>query len=261
MMGKLGIIDWGIGGISVYKLIKEMRPEISVVYFSDTGATPYGKMSRAELVARLNAVIGFLRSKGVTHLVVGCNAASTAIPYLDPQGLKIEGVINAAVEMTARLKPERLGLIGGRRTVVSGVYRKAFAERGIGVEQRIAQPLSGLIESGDVSSEKLRAEYRRILLPLRNCSHILLACTHYPAIAEMIRSFVSPQTVIVDPAAELARRTVQWRLSEQGTDEFLTSGNPKAMRSSAAKAFGCKLINAKVVKLGRGVRSNDGTRR
>ena len=60
MIRKLGIIDWGIGGIGVYKLIKERRPEVSVVYFSDTGVMPYGKMSRAELAARLDAVIGFL---------------------------------------------------------------------------------------------------------------------------------------------------------------------------------------------------------
>ncbi|HTH38963.1 MAG TPA: aspartate/glutamate racemase family protein, partial [Pyrinomonadaceae bacterium] len=183
MIRKLGIIDWGIGGIGVYKLIKERRPEVSVVYFSDTGVMPYGKMSRAELAARLDAVIGFLKAKDVTHLVIGCNAASTAIPFLDVQGLKVEGVIDAAVGMTAKLTPKRLGLIGGRRTVLSGVYRSAFAERGIQVEQRIAQPLSGMIESGDVSSDKLRAECKRILAPLRNCSHILLACTHYPAIA------------------------------------------------------------------------------
>lgn len=261
MSRRLGIIDWGIGGVSVYKLIKKRRPEVSVVYFSDTGATPYGKMSRAELVARLNAVINFLKSQGVTHLVIGCNAASTVISHLDPQGLKIEGVIDAAVEMTARLKPERLGLIGGRRTVVSGVYRKAFAERGIAVEQRIAQPLSGLIESGDVSSNKLKAECKRILSPIKKCTHILLACTHYPAIADVIRSFVSPQTVLVDPAAELARRIGRWRLSDHGADEFFTSGSPAAMRSSAAKAFGCKLMNVKVERLGPAVWSNDCTAR
>ncbi len=93
----------------------------------------------------------------------GCNAASTAIPFLDFQGLKVEGVIESAVAMTVRLKPNRVGLIGGRRTVLSGVHRKAFAAHGIKVEQRIAQPLSGLIESGDISSNKLRAECKRIL--------------------------------------------------------------------------------------------------
>ncbi len=248
MNGKLGILDWGIGGISVYKLIKHHRPEVSTVYFSDTGVTPYGKMSRADLVARLNAVIGFLKTKGVTHFVLGCNAASTSIPFLDAQGLTIEGVIDAAVEMTARQKPARLGVIGGRRTVVSGVYRKAFAERGITIEQRIAQPLSGLIESGDVSSDKLGAECKRILSPLRNCSHILLACTHYPAIVGILSGFVSEGTAFIDPAAELARRTGRWRLAS-GEDVFFTSGDAGQMKASARSAFGVEIGKALIVRI------------
>ena len=198
-------------------------------------------MSRPELVARLNSVIRFLKSKGVTHLVIGCNAASTAIPFLDDQGVKIEGVIESAIEMTARLKPKRLGLIGGRRTVLSGVYRKAFAKRGIKVEQRIAQPLSGLIESGDVSSDKLRDECKHILSPIRNCSHILLACTHYPAIANVMKNFVSPDTVFVDPAAELVKRTANWEFSLGGTDLFYTSGDTIQMKMAAWNGFGCKM--------------------
>lgn len=237
MTGRLAILDWGIGGISVYKLIKKMRRGVSVVYFSDTGATPYGKMSRRELAARLDLVIAFLRTKGATHLIIGCNAASTAIPFIDRQGLEIEGVIDAAVELTAELEPKRLGLIGGRRTVVSGVYRKAFAEHGIKVEQRIAQPLSGLIESGDVSSDQLRAECKRILLPIRQCSHIVLACTHYPAIADLIKQVVSPTTILVDPAQELVKRTAHWNLAGDGKDVFYTSGDAIQMRRAAKNAF------------------------
>lgn len=82
----LGIIDWGIGGVSIYKLIKERLADVPVVYFSDTGVTPYGKMSRRDLVARLNSVILFLKGRGVTHLVIGCNAASTAIPFVNTNG-------------------------------------------------------------------------------------------------------------------------------------------------------------------------------
>ena len=247
----LGIIDWGIGGIGVYKLIKERRPEVSVVYFSDTGVTPYGKMSRAELVARLNEVIGFLKTKGVTHLVIGCNAASTAIPYLDDQGVKIEGVIESAVSMTAKLKPKRLGLIGGRRTVLSGVYRKAFAAKGIEVEQRIAQPLSGLIESGDTSSEKLRAECKRILTPLRNCSHILLACTHYPAIVNLMENFVSVETTFIDPAISLAAKTINWKLlTANGADRFYTTGNTGLMKKAASSSFGVSISSVELVTSG-----------
>ena len=249
MNGILAIIDWGIGGIGVYKLIKQRRPTIPIIYFSDTGAPPYGKMSRAELVARLNAVIKFLKSKGVTHLVIACNAASTAIPFLNVEGIKIEGVIESAVAMTVKLKPKRLGLIGGRRTVLSGVYRKALAAHGIKVEQRIAQPLSAFIESGDISSDTLREECRRIISPLRNCSHILFACTHYPAIADVMKDFVSPQTAFLDPAAELVKRIADWKLPVRGDDRFLTTGDARQMKNAALRAFGYRIEGARIINV------------
>ena len=247
-MDRLGIIDWGIGGISIYKLIKEQL-DAPVVYFSDTGAMPYGKMTRTELVARLETVIEYLKSRGVTHLVIGCNAASTAIPYLKDQGLKVEGMIDNAVAAAVAYKTTRLGVIGGRRTVVSGVYRKGFAAHGITVEQRIAQPLSGLIESGDVSSERLRDEARRILAPIRNCSHILLACTHYPAITSVLEQFVSTATTFIDPAGEIVRKIAAWHIVKSGEDEFLTSGDPDQMKLAAEKAFGVKIKKISRIRL------------
>ena len=239
----LGIIDWGIGGVSIYKLIKKRRPKTSVIYFSDTGVKPYGKMSRRELAYRLDKVIGYLKSRGMTHLVIGCNAASTAILYLDDHNIPIEGMIETAVESTLRLHPKKLGLIGGRRTILSGVYRNTFAKINIKVKQRVAQPLSALIESGDLSSKKLREESRRILTPLKNCSHVLLACTHYPAVSSVLAEYVSPQTVLVDPARDLASKVLKWKLKD-GEDIFLTSGETTAMKKAAKAAFGITIKTA-----------------
>jgi glutamate racemase len=237
-MDRLGIIDWGIGGISLVKLLKERRSGVPVIYFSDTGVMPYGKMTQGQLVSRLNAVIAFLRQRGMTHLLIGCNAASTAVPFLDQDGIEIEGVIKSAVAATLRLRPERLGLIGGRRTVLSGVYRRAFARHGIAVSQRIAQPLSGLIEAGDVGSDRLRAQCKRILTPLKRCSHILLACTHYPAITSTMKDLVSPETLFIDPAPALLDAIDSWPLTPGGEDIFLTSGDAEAMKIAARTAFG-----------------------
>lgn len=240
-MKRIGIIDWGIGGVSIYKLVKEKIGDVPVTYFSDTGVTPYGKMSRRQLFTRLNVVIEFLKSCGVTHIIIGCNAASTALPDLKDNGIHIEGVIEPAVAMTAKLKPSKLGLIGGRRTVVSGVYRRELLSRGIDVRQRIAQPLSGLIESGDTTSVKLQAQAKQILTPLKNSSHILLACTHYPAIVGILRQYVSPTTKFIDPASEVVRIIKRWNLTRGGGDEFLTSGDATAMKRAAKNAFGVKI--------------------
>lgn len=245
----LGIIDWGIGGVSIYKLIKERLGDISVVYLSDTGAAPYGKMKRNELANRLDSVIEFLKNKGVTRLIIGCNAASTAIPDLADHGIPIEGVIDAAVAVAVKAKPTRLGLIGGRRTVLSGVYRDSFAMRGINLEQRIAQPLSGLIESGDISSDKLRAEAKQILSPLRNCSHILLACTHYPAIENVLGDLVSPTTKFIDPAKAVVDEASRWKFAGKGGDRFFTTGDPVQMKRSAKMAFGVTIRDVSSVKV------------
>lgn len=245
----LGIIDWGIGGVSIYKLIKERTPDATVLYFSDTGATPYGKMGRRELASRLDAVIEFLIAKGMTRLVIGCNAASTAIPDLADHGIKIDGVIEPAVEAVAKLRPKGLGVIGGRRTVLSGVYRKAFADRGIDIKQRIAQPLSGLIESGDTSSDTLRAEAKQILAPLKNCSHILLACTHYPAIESVFKDLVSKGTKFIDPALAVVQKLGRLSATEGSIDRFVTTGDARQMKRSAKLAFGVEIESVEKVKI------------
>ncbi|MEO6393139.1 MAG: aspartate/glutamate racemase family protein [Pyrinomonadaceae bacterium] len=234
---RLGIVDWGIGGIGIYRRLCEQLGDIPVTYFSDTGVTPYGKMSRPELIHRLEQVIKHLHTLGVTHLVVGCNAASTVLPFLHFAGIKTKGVIDCTVAGTAKLKPKRLALIGGRRTVVSGVYRRAFQAHGIAIEQRIAQPLSALIESGDVSSPQLRDECRKILRPIRHASHLLLACTHYPAIAKVLKNYVSPETVLIDPAATLVSEIAKWKLPTGGNSKFLTSGDPAVMKNAAFAAW------------------------
>ena len=249
MTSKLAIIDWGIGGLGIYKLVKDGLGDVPVIYFSDTGATPYGKMGRRELVSRLDKVVAFLKSEGVTHLVIGCNAASTALPYLHSDGVTIAGVIESAIEAALAQKPDRLGLIGGRRTVLSRVYKNAFAGHRVAVKQRIAQPLSGLIENGDTGSEKLRDNCRRILTPLKNCSHILLACTHYAAITPVMADHVSTRTEFIDPAAELLKTIEEWRLDAAGgPDRFFTSGSADSMRRGSAAAFGVTIGEIRQVR-------------
>lgn len=247
-MSKLGIIDWGIGGVGVYREIKKRSPQASIVYFSDTGVTPYGRLSRRQLAARLETVIGYLRDSGCGAVAIGCNAASTAIGDLRTN-VPVFGVIEPAVEMVSKLRPEKLGMIGGRRTVMSGVHTRRFAENGIAVKQRIAQPLSALIEAGKIDSPELRAEAARIMRPLKNCTHILHACTHYPAAESVLAEFVSPTTKFIDPAAALARAIPAKYLKGDGSDVFLTTGDAAAMRRSARLAFGVDIGRAKKVTL------------
>ena len=247
---RLAIIDWGIGGISILKLIKEQIGSVPVIYFSDTGSTPYGKMAKAELADRLTEVLAFLKTQGATHVVIGCNAASTVLPDIDHLGLAIAGMIDSGVAATLRHRPARLGLLGGRRTVMSRSYPAAFKRHGVHVRQRVAQPLSGLIENGDTTSAQLAAECRRILAPLKSCSHILLACTHYPAILPILRQFTGGQTIFIDPAIEIVSLVSGWKLnSGRGSDMYMTTGSPAKMRTAAKAAFDWDVTNARQVNV------------
>jgi glutamate racemase len=216
-------------------------------------------MDQRALVERLRRVVAYLAERGVTHLVIGCNAASTALDELLLQPLPIPyvvGVIEPAVRLLARLRPERAALIGGRRTVLSGVHRRALARLGIPIRGRVAQPLSAFIESGDTASPALKAECRRILAPLRGASHLLLACTHYPAIAPLLASCLPEEVQLVDPAEALVEEILGLpRLpsadahSIETGDTFLTTGDPEAMRRAAWNAFGVEIGQADRIDL------------
>lgn len=249
-MGRIGIIDWGIGGIGIYGRLKQKYPSVAVTYLSDTGFTPYGKTTRRELIARLNQVLRFLEARDVSTVIIACNAASTVVDDLQKGSLEVSGVIKPAIELTTKLRPHRLGLIGGRRTVVSGVYRRGFAARGIKLSQRIAQPLSGLIESGDTNSPRLNSESKRILAPLADHSHILLACTHYPAIADVLSQFVSKETRFIDPADAVVNSLLLDDAEPVGADVFFSTGDVTEMRRAAEAAWDTKIGVPKQIRLG-----------
>ncbi len=251
---KLGILDWGIGGVGFYALARARLPELPVVYWSDAGTIPYGKQAPAELARRVVAIARWLkREAGVTHLAIACNAASSVLPTIDVKDEtlpQITGVIEhgvrAALQRTA--PGQIIGIVGGRRTILSGAYRRALCGRI--VRQRVAQPISARVEAGDLNSEGLRCELDGIMAPLRNVDLLVLACTHYPALRGAFEER-APGAGIADPAAELLAWAVDaWQLDSatSGTepDRVLTTGDVQATARSARLAFGMEIHPASI---------------
>jgi glutamate racemase len=250
----IGILDWGIGGLGFFKALRASQPRVPVVYWSDTGAVPYGKLPADQLGARVRWVAGQLASRGVDRLVIACNAASTVLPRLGVAGVAgtlstdagpvlVTGVIAHATRLVRHSRARTIGVIGGARTIRSGVYRRALAGGGRVIQQRIAQPLSARIEAGDLTSDALERDLRAILAPLRDVDALLLACTHYPAISARITAHV-PRARLLDPVDELrAWVRAHWPADghRRAPVTFLTTGDPAAMARAAAAAFGVKL--------------------
>ena len=246
---KLGILDWGIGGVGFYALARARLPGLPVVYWSDSGTIPYGRQAPAELARRVAAVARWLKGEaGVTHLAIACNAASSVLPGLDPTDEtlpEMAGVIEhgARAALQRSVSGQTIGVVGGRRTIRSGAWRRALPGRA--VRQRIAQPISARVEAGDLGSAGLRSELDAIMAPLRAVDLLVLACTHYPALRDAFAAR-APGAAIVDPAAELLAWAVDaWGLESAAAggepDRVLTTGDVVATARSARLAFGMAL--------------------
>ncbi len=241
------IMDWGIGGLSVYHEIKRLGSRRRIVYFSDSGVIPYGKMKPAELERRLTQVCDHFVQQGIREMVVACNAGSTVAPRLrshyEPRGVRIIDVISSGINLVESTSFRRVGIIGGRRTILSRIYQKALTTPQRKIVARIAQPLSALIERGELDTPMMQAVLAGILAPLQYCDAVLLACTHYPAVADLIQIFL-PGSKILDPAAltaqELRGRT-NCNHKGRSPDLFLTTGDPVQSQRSSYLAFGAKI--------------------
>lgn len=242
--GYLGILDWGIGGLGLYNSIKATSPNQPILYFSDSGSTPYGKMRESEMRSRLVEVVDFMHQCGATHVAIACNAASSALPIqVDCQ---YTGVVEHGINAIHQLGSGTIGIIGGQRTITSNCYTTPFSRCDINIHQQIAQPLSNLIEQGDSSSEHLKSVLNQILAPLKECSHILLGCTHYAAITSIIQEILGDKVTLIDPVETMSKWIQShWDLSTHSNiqDKFMTTGNIEATKSSAKKVFNVLIEN------------------
>jgi glutamate racemase len=241
----IGICDYGIGGIGLYKLLRE-KVTADIIYFSDSGFTPYGKVPENELKRRLERVFEFFNDLGVVKIAVACNAASTVIPISHD----ITGIIEHGINMVAKLNPKSMAVVGGIRTIESQLFKQILEERGIQINQRIAQPLSLRVEAGDIDSNELDREIEQIFEPIKNSEHILLACTHYPAIAGRISQFLN-NSLLLDPAREMSDWIIgNWLdLNGNSTTRWITTGDAEQMKYASLRSFGIQITDIEKISL------------
>jgi glutamate racemase len=240
-LARLGILDWGIGGVGVLRALRARTAGVPVLYFSDSGFQPYGLLSRAALRQRVKALLRYLVEAGATSVAVACNAASTVLADLEAQGaLEVPtlGMIAPALAQVPITFRGTLGVLGGERTIRSQIYRRGLEQPGRRIVQRIAQPLSAHIEAGSADSQRCARELDRIFSPLRAADSILLACTHYPAILDLLRAR-APHARFIDPAASVVDCLLgQFPLPRaRAADCVLTTGNARHTRQAAARAW------------------------
>lgn len=244
---RIGIIDWGIGGLSVYAALRAKGNPVDVTYFSDSGNTPYGKQDRASLRKRFAEIAGFFRARGVDRILVACNSASSTLAGANEviDGVRFESIIPAGVRAVAASPRKRIGIIGSALTIASKVYETQLKIPGKEFVFVPAQPLSALVERGELSGETVEREVRVVLDGLGKIEALLLACTHYPALGPAIRA-QSPALELIDPADAMIEGLPR---GGSGSLLFFTTGSAALSKRAARGGFGVELAEAHELNL------------
>lgn len=210
----IGVFDSGIGGLTVVRRLFEILPEYRVVYFGDTARVPYGGKSAETVTRYAFEDADFLLDRGAKLIVVACNTASAVALEALRRRLQVPvvGVIEPAVRAAAAASRNgRIGVIGTRATIASGIYERVVAEHRPDAVV-IAEPaplLVPLVEEDWLDQPETPSIIRTYLAPLleRRADTIILACTHYPVLRDMIARLVGGGVTLVDPAQETAAET------------------------------------------------------
>jgi glutamate racemase len=218
----IGIFDSGVGGLTVYRALHERLPAERFVYLGDTARVPYGtkSLSTVERYGIENAK--FLEAQGIKLLVVACNTASAlALPAIaNAVEIQVVGVIEpgarAAVSIAAG---KTIAVIATEATVQSGAYAKAIndIEPQTKVIERACPLFVPLAEEGWANSDVARSVAEQYLQDLRaaDIGALVLGCTHYPILRDLIGEVIGHEVPLIDSGAAAAQEVKSLLESKQ----------------------------------------------
>ena len=209
----IGIFDSGIGGLTVLHSIIKTLPGEDTIYVGDTARVPYGTKSTTAVTNYSIEIGKFLEKMNIKALVVACNTASAvALPRLQetfnlPVIDMIDPAANSAIKST---KNGHIGIIGTEGTVRSLAYENKLKSFKDDIEvTSVACPLFvPLAEEGWVDNDVTLAAARRYLEPLKKSriDTLILGCTHYPLLKDIIREIMGDEITLVASGEAAALR-------------------------------------------------------
>lgn len=262
----IGVFDSGLGGLTVVKAIRNVLPNESIVYFGDTARVPYGNKS-PELIKKYSLQItDFLLEHGTKIIVVACNTATAlALDTLqDKLEIPIIGVVKPGVNSALKLtQNNRIGVIGTISTISSGVYETELKINNLSVKVTSTPcPLFvPLAEEGWLNEPATKLIAEKYLEPINkaNVDILILGCTHYPLLTEVIREIVSSKIKLVDSAQAMASETAEVLMNygllndqnNKGALKLFVSDLPARFEIVASRFLGEKISNVEKIQLGR----------
>lgn len=239
----IGIFDSGVGGLSVFREIREMLPDHHLIYLADTAFAPYGDRTLEEVRHRSGLIVNELRSRGARLVVVACHTASAAALHAlrgAHPDLPIVGLEPAVKPAAARTATRSIGVLATTATFQGELFRSVVERFGSGTRV-IARPCPGLADLIEVgaSDDDIEAAIRvhtRVFAD-RNIDQIVLGCTHYSFIADRIREVTGAD--VIDPAPAVAAQAGRLAPPPSGrAAEILVTGDAPAFLRRANELIG-----------------------
>ncbi len=265
----LGVFDSGLGGLTVVRALRAALPHEDIVYLGDTARVPYGTKGPATVTRYALACANHLVARGVKAIVVACNTVSAVAP----ERLRVEldlpvlGVIEpGARAAAAATKRSRVGILATAGTIASGAYPRALAACSTRIEAhgQAAPLLVPLAEEGWTEGEVPRLAARKYLEPLARAGVdvVVLGCTHYPLLYEVIaseaRAMIGEHVQIVDSATAVAREVATFLSDREllrdpargpGGTTLLVTDLPKSFDATASRFLGGDVPGAEQIDL------------
>ncbi|MBO0995779.1 glutamate racemase [Bacillus sp. SD088] len=208
----IGVIDSGVGGLTVAKEIMRQMPNEVIYYVGDTARCPYGPRPEAEVRRFTLQMAGFLVERNIKMLVIACNTATAVVlqELREVLNIPVVGVIAPGARAALKVTENgRIGILGTIGTIKSQAYvdELKMINQQIHVEQLACPKFVPIVESFEYHSNVAKKVVSETLIPIKGkgIDTLVLGCTHYPLLASLIQAEMGPEVNVICSGEETAQ--------------------------------------------------------
>lgn len=246
-MATIGIMDSGIGGLSVFREIRKVLPDQRYIYYADNAHCPYGEKTPEYIRMRLDSITAYFLSRGASAMVLACNTATAAaIEHLRASySIPFVGMEPAVKPAALGTETGVIGVLATAGTLKGSKYlntKGRFSDQ-VEIVEQVGKGFVELVENGKLTGPEAEETVRESLVPLleAGADRIVLGCTHYPFLLDTLKKVTSDLGYsgirFIDPAPAVAARLAQV-LEENNIGmrdphpdiELISSGNPEPLK-------------------------------